>query len=98
MMAVIACLTYISPIFVHHMESFGFTDNVAAIIYSVPTLAYCISLSVVPKLQNRYEKPKVMSFGLMLCLAAALLLAPFWTKEPDSIAEIVVGQVIAGFA
>lgn len=50
MMSVIAALTYIGPIFVHHMASFGIDQNVAALLYAIPIAAYLVSLYVVPKL------------------------------------------------
>jgi hypothetical protein len=56
--SVITAATYLSPLIVHHMQSFGFTTNIGAVIFTLPTMSCkmsfnikdLISLGIVPKL------------------------------------------------
>lgn len=88
---------YIGPIFVNHMAAFGYSENIAAIVLTIPALFYVILVNVVPRLQKLVKKTFLMSLSLVICFAGNMIEAPFWGSD-NTIVPVVFGLMLVGTA
>lgn len=94
-MSVTCGYIYFNPFFVNHMEAFGISANVSAIILTVPAMFYIILVNVIPKLTKIFKKTFLMSLALMICFLGNMIEAPFWGNT-ETIVPVIIGLMLVG--
>jgi MFS family permease len=89
---------FIMPTSEFHLQNYSVKASEAGYFFSICTFSYLTSSLVVSFLPSKWNKPRVMLFGIFFMAFGFLLIGPCEYIFPDSLIVVVFGLAAIGLA
>ena len=90
-------ISFLEPTLADHLKNFTSSDFIIAILFSVGTLTYALTIPLINMLDKHYNKKSALIFGTIVCSVSYIFLGPYeGIGLPSHLWLIILGLCIMG--
>lgn len=90
-------ISFLEPTLANHLSQFTSSSFVIAVLFSVGTLTYALTIPLINMLKKDYNKKMALIAGTLICTVGYLFLGPYQGFGlPENIGLVILGLCIVG--
>lgn len=90
-------ISFLEPTLANHLKNFTSNDFIIALLFSVGTLTYALTIPLINLLDKNYNKKTALIIGTIVCSISYVFLGPYQGfKLPQNLGLIILGLCIMG--